>query len=339
MKIEQYYSLEKHNTFRLPVQTRWFVEYESANDLQRILRDEYFREWQSLHIGRGSNLLFLDNWNGVILHSAIRGIEPVDETDAAVWLRVGAGEVWDDVVAHAAGKGWGGIENLSHIPGETGAAAVQNIGAYGVEIKDVVETVEAYGQLTAEKRIFTRKDCLYDYRHSFFKNETHEPYIITHVVLRLAKHPSFTLDYGDLKAQLAEGPSLTPAGVREAVIRIRRRKLPDPSELANAGSFFMNPTVSRSRFDRLKRDWPDIPSYPAKNGMVKLSAGWLIDQCGLKGTRAGHVGTYARQALVIVNYGLATGCEIARFAEQIREQVKARFGVELAAEVKTVGSE
>ncbi|MDR1331049.1 MAG: UDP-N-acetylenolpyruvoylglucosamine reductase, partial [Tannerella sp.] len=196
--------------------------------------------------------------------------------------------------------------------------------------------VEAYNQHTGEKRIFTREACLYGYRYSIFKSEAHEPYIITHVVLRLAKHPSFKLDYGDLKTQLAACPPLTPAKVREAVIRLRRQKLPDPSELGNAGSFFMNPLVSPSHFAQLKRDCPDMPSYPAKDGMTKLSAGWLIEQCGLKGARDGDVGTYPLQALVIVNYSRATGDGIARFAERVRGQVRARFGVELTPEVMYV---
>jgi UDP-N-acetylmuramate dehydrogenase len=274
---------------------------------------------------------------GVVLHSAIRGIELAGETDESVLLRVGAAEVWDDVVAYATGKGWGGIENLSSIPGETGAAAVQNIGAYGVEIKDVIETVEACNQLTSEKRIFTNETCRYDYRYSFFKNEQHEPYIITHVTLRLAKHSFFKLEYGNLKEQMTSEPAPTPAGVREAVINIRRRKLPDPSELGNAGSFFMNPLVLPTHFEQLKRSCPDMPFYPAKDGMAKLSAGWLIEQCGLKGKRSGNVGTYPHQALVIVNYGQATGHEIALFAEQIREQVKRRFDIWLIPEVKYVG--
>ncbi|MDR1601108.1 MAG: UDP-N-acetylmuramate dehydrogenase [Tannerella sp.] len=339
MKIAQDYPLDGHNTFGLQAKARWFIEYESEDDLQRILHDEYFHSLQSLHIGKGSNLLFVGDVDGIVLHSAIRGIELAGETDDAILLRVGAAEIWDDVVACAAEKGWGGIENLSLIPGETGAAAVQNIGAYGAEIKDAIETVEAYSRLTSEKRIFTNESCWYDYRYSFFKDERNEPYIITRVTLRLAKHPALRLEYGDLRAQVDADSSPTPAGVREAVIAIRRQKLPDPSELGNAGSFFMNPLVSPSHFAQLKRDFPDMPSYPAGDGRVKLSAGWLVEQCGLKGKRSGNVGTYPHQALVIVNYGQATGHEIARFAEHIREQVKQRFDVRLIPEVKYVGQE
>ncbi|MDR0757186.1 MAG: UDP-N-acetylmuramate dehydrogenase [Tannerella sp.] len=340
MKIAQHYSLERHNTFGLRVKARCFVEYESEGDLQNILHDKYFHELQSLHIGQGSNLLFLGDVDGVVLHSAIRGIELAGETDETALLRVGAGEVWDDVVAYAVAKGWGGIENLSLIPGETGAAAVQNIGAYGAEIKDVVETVEAYSLLTSEKRVFTNEMCRYEYRHSFFRDARHEPYIVTRVTLRLAKQPALKLEYGNLRERVFADTSPTPAGVREAVINIRRHKLPDPSEVGNAGSFFMNPLVSPTHFEQLKRDFPDIPSFPARDGgMVKLSAGWLVEQCGLKGIRSGNVGTYPHQALVIVNYGQATGHEIARFAEHIREQVERRFSVRLIPEVKYIGQE
>ncbi|MDR1336987.1 MAG: UDP-N-acetylmuramate dehydrogenase, partial [Tannerella sp.] len=247
MRIEQNFSLEHHNTFRLPVRARWFMEYTGEAELERILRDEYFREQPSLHIGGGSNLLFLDDFDGIILHSAIRGIEPVRETHDAVWLRVGAGETWDHVAAFAANNGWGGIENLSLIPGETGAAAVQNIGAYGAEIRDVLESVEAYLP-TVEKRVFTKEECRYGYRSSYFKDESHAPCIITCVTLRLTKQPVFNLAYGNLKERLADSEPLTVAGVREAVIRMRREKLPDPDELGNAGSFFVNPVVSQEQF-------------------------------------------------------------------------------------------
>lgn len=337
MKIEENFSLENYNTFRLPVKTRWFMEYENEEELQKILRDEYFQELLSLHIGGGSNLLFLGDYNGIILHSAIKGIEVISETELTVQLRIGAAEIWDDVVAYVVSKGWGGIENLSLIPGETGAAAVQNIGAYGTEIKDVIETVEAYNQLTFEKRIFTNEECEYAYRNSFFKNEHHDPYIITHLTLRLQKNPAFELSYGNLKECLDGCESLTSQLVRDAIIDIRREKLPDPEEIGNAGSFFMNPVVSQAQYEKLKQNYPAIPAYPAKGEQVKLSAGWLIDQCGLKGKRFDTVGVYEKQALVIVNFGGATGHEIALLAEHIRNEVEQRFGVLLMPEVRYVG--
>lgn len=337
MKIEQNYSLEKHNTFHLPVKTRWFMEYETEEELERILRDEYFQESFSLHIGGGSNLLFLNDFNGIIVHSRIKGISVVKETDEEVVLRVGAAEKWDDLVAYAVGKGYGGIENLSLIPGEAGAAAIQNIGAYGVEIKDVIEAVETYNQLSFEKRIFTNAECQYGYRYSYFKNEHNDPHIVTYIQLRLSKQAHvFHLDYGNLKAELKDRPITLPA-IREAVVAIRRKKLPDPEELGNAGSFFMNPMVSENHFEALKKQYPAMPFYPAAEGKVKVPAGWLIEQCGFKGQRHGAVGIYEKQALVLVNLGGATGDEIALVAESIRTAVRDRFGIELMPEVKYVG--
>ncbi len=337
MRIEENYLLEKHNTFHLPVKTRWFMEYTNEEELGRILRDEYFQQCLSLHIGEGSNLLFINDFNGVIFHSQIKGIDVVEEDTETVLLRIGAAERWDDVVALAVAKGYGGIENLSLIPGETGAAAIQNIGAYGVEIKDVVETVETYNQLTFEKRVFTRAECEYTYRRSYFKNEHNDPHIVTYVNLRLHKQPSvFRLDYGNLQGELGEGAVVTLATVRDAVIAIRRRKLPDPAELGNAGSFFMNPVVDAAQAEKLQMQYPDMPHYPASDGQTKLSAGWLIEQCGFKGQRHGDVGVYEKQALVLVNHGGATGHEIALVAESIRMAVGDRFGVDLIPEVKYI---
>lgn len=334
MKLEENYSLEHHNTFHLQVKARWFIEYENEDELLRILRDEYFQEFLSLHIGCGSNLLFINDFNGVILHSAIRGITVLQETGEHVFLRIGAAELWDGVVAFAVKNGWGGIENLSLIPGETGAAAIQNIGAYGVEIKDVIEHVEAYNQLTFEKRVFTKDDCMYAYRDSVFKDEQSDPYIITHVTLRLSKQPSFILDYGNLKAKLKETINL--ASIREAVIAIRNEKLPDPEELGNAGSFFKNPVISTTLFHDLKNKFGEMPHYPVSDAQVKIPAGWLIEQCGFKGKAHGAVGVYEKQALVIVNLGGATGDEIALAAESIRAAVHDKYGIELIPEVKYV---
>lgn len=335
MRIEQNFSLEKYNTFHLPVKTRWFMEYESEEDVQKILRDEYFQECLSTHIGQGSNLLFINDYNGIILHSAIRGMEVVSEDEATVSLRVGSGEVWDEVVAYAVSKGWGGIENLSLIPGEVGAAAVQNIGAYGVEIKDVIESVEAWNRLTFEKHVFTAEECGYGYRSSRFKDPHQDPHFITYVTLRLEKFPVFNIEYGALKQRLSD-KALTLENVRETVISIRKEKLPDTESLGNAGSFFMNPLITDEHFERIRKEYPDVPSYPAEKGKVKVPAGWLIEKCGFKGQRHGNVGVYEKQALVLVNFGGATGDEIALFAESIRAAVKERFGIELMPEVKYI---
>lgn len=336
MKIEENYSLEGHNTFHLPVKTRWFMEYASEEELSRILHDEYFQECRSLHIGEGSNLLFINDFNGIILHSQIKGISVKEETEHSVLLRVGAGENWDDVVAYAVEHGWGGIENLSLIPGEAGAAAIQNIGAYGVEIKDVIETVEAYNQLSFGKRIFSNQECEYGYRRSYFKNEKNDPYIVTYITIRLNKQPQFSVQYGNLEDELSKYPEITLQAVRDAVIAIRRRKLPDPAELGNAGSFFMNPVIPVAQFEKLKVQYPDIPSYPAGDGKIKVPAGWMIEQCGFKGKSHGAVGVYEKQALVLVNLGDARGYEIALVAESIRTAVQDKFGIEIMPEVKYV---
>lgn len=336
MRIEQNFSLEAYNSFHLPVKTRWFMEYETEEELGRILRDEYFQECLSTHIGSGSNLLFINDYNGIIVHSLIKGMEKVGETDSQVLLCVGAAELWDDVVAYAVRQGWAGIENLSGIPGEMGAAAVQNIGAYGAEIQEVIESVETYNQLTFEKRIFSREDCQYGYRDSYFKNEHNDPHIVTHVILRLEKSPRPRLDYGDLRARL-EGKEPTLEAIRDAVLATRAAKLPDPAQLGNAGSFFKNPVVDQATYERLLADNPSMPSYPMPDGGVKIPAGWLIEACGFKGQRHGNVGIYEKQALVLVNLGGAQGYEIALLAESIRTAVKERFGLELMPEVKYVG--
>ena len=290
------------------------MEYETEEELRRILHDEYFQECLSLHIGGGSNLLFINDYNGIIIHSRIKGISISAETDEYVSLRVGAAEIWDDVVAYAVSKGWGGIENLSLIPGEA-----------------------AYNQLTFEKRTFTNSDCEYGYRNSYFKNEHHDPHIITYITLRLSKNPGFSVNYGNLKEELTKYPEVTLETIREAVITIRRQKLPDPEVLGNAGSFFMNPIITAEHFEKLKKQFPEIPSYPASEGKIKVPAGWLIEQCGFKGKNHGSVGVYEKQALVLVNLGDARGDEIALVAESIRTAVKDRFGIELMPEVKYVG--
>jgi len=335
MRFEENYSLKHHNTFRLPVRTRWFMEYDNEEELSRILRDDFFHSITSLSIGEGSNLLFINDFDGLILHSRIKGVTVIDNTSDSVLLRVGAAEHWDDVVTYAVARGWGGIENLSCIPGEAGAAAIQNIGAYGVEIKDVIETVEAFNQLSGAKHLFSNEDCRYGYRHSIFKEADHDYYIITAIHLRLQKTPRFKLDYGNLTEAL-KGREVTLQTVRDTVTTVRRNKLPDPDVTGNAGSFFMNPVIPLSLFNDLQNLYPTIPFYPSPENRVKISAAWLIEQCGYKGKREGNVGVYEKQALILVNHGGATGKEIASFAEKIRQSVHDKFGVQLVPEVKYV---
>jgi len=335
MKIKENFSLENLNTFRLPVRTRWFMEYENESELIEILRDSHFIQQFSIHIGKGSNILLLNDINGIVLHSAIKGMWVVKETNDFVLLRVGAAECWDDVVAFAVDNGWSGIENLSLIPGETGAAAVQNIGAFGSEIKDVIENIEAFHTLRGEKRFFSTADCMYDYRTSIFKETV--AYIITYVTLRLQKKAEFNLEYGNLKEILYANQPVTLQKIRETIMDIRRKKLPDPNKLSNAGSFFLNPIVTTEKLTQLIKLDPSIPYYPTKSGNIKLSAGWLIEQCGFKGKRFGQAGIYEHHALILVNYGGATGNEIAQLAEHICETVDQRFGIRLVPEVRYVG--
>jgi UDP-N-acetylmuramate dehydrogenase len=334
MLIHENYSLRRYNTFGIDVSARWFVEYGDEEELDRLLRDEYFKESKSIHTGRGSNLLFLQDYEGIVLHSGIKGME-VREEGNEVFLRVGAGVVWDDVVAFVLERGWGGPENLSLIPGEVGAAAVQNIGAYGAEVKDFIHEVEAVDRNTGRRCTFAAATCNYGYRYSRFKEES-SPFIITHVVFRFAcKAGRCVTDYGRLCDDLPLCP--TPLDVREAVIRLRRSKIPDPDELGNAGSFFMNPVVSAERFAEMRACFPNIPYYPSGE-QYKIPAGWLIEQCGFKGFRQGDAGVYERQALILVNHGKATGSDIAGLAARIVDEVQTRFGIRLTPEVKYVSA-
>jgi UDP-N-acetylmuramate dehydrogenase len=336
MQIYENYSLLKHNTFHLDVKTRWFVEYESEADLQKLLKDEFFFSQSFWHIGQGSNLLFLGDFNGVIVHSGIRGIEIVKEDENHVWVKAGAAEDWDSFVAYCVNKGWGGIENLSLIPGEVGASAFQNIGAYGVEVSNYISEVHAYFLQTGEKRIFTPEECEYSYRRSFFKKpENRGLYYITQVVYQLSKKPEYSLDYAFVKKCL-EGKEINLQTVREAVISIRESKLPNPDITGNAGSFFTNPYICIPHYEGLKKKYPGIPHYPVNGEVVKVPAAWLIDQCGLKGKTWGGAAVSEKQPLVIVNQNQATGSEIALLAEEIRRIVKEKFAIELEPEVNYI---
>lgn len=337
MKIEKEVSLAPYNTFGIDAQAQWFITYESLDDLRKLVSDEYFQECRYLHIGEGSNLLFLANFHGIVLQSHIREISVVDENDERVLVRVGAGVVWDDFVAHCVAQGWYGAENLSLIPGQVGSAAIQNIGAYGVEVESLIRRVHTLHRRSGEERVWEHAECAYAYRHSIFKEPEQAEWIVTFVELELSKAPYFTLSYADLAQHFAieeAKPSLT--ALRQTIISIREAKLPDYKQLGNAGSFFMNPVVAQDKALELAAQYERMPQYPQPDGRVKLSAGWLIDQCGLKGYRSGNVGVYHRQALVLVNHGGATGTEVARLAEYIQTQVKERFGIEIHPEVRYI---
>ena len=331
-------SLLPYNTFGMDVKASRFVEYASVEELRGLWNAEREAVARALHIGGGSNLLFASDYEGLILHSAIKGYTVVKETEEEVEVRVGAGEVWDEFVAYTVANGWYGAENLSLIPGEVGASAVQNIGAYGVEAKDLIVSVDTFGLETGEERRFMREECRYAYRESVFKQELKGKYAVTFVTYRLKKHPVFHLEYGNIRAELEkQGCQVDLENVRRIIIAIRQAKLPDPKVLGNAGSFFMNPVVPKMQFEALLAQYPDMPHYPVDDAHVKIPAGWMIDRCGWKGKRVGHAGVHEKQALVLVNCGGATGKEVMHLAEEIVASVRERFGVTIRPEVNYIG--
>jgi len=329
-------SLLPYNTFGIDVKADFFIEYDSIADLQETLQLDVVKSNRVLHIGGGSNLLFLGDFNGVILHSAIKSIEKVGEDVDSVFLEVGSGVVWDDLVAYCVDNGWGGLENLSLIPGEVGASAVQNIGAYGVEVQDVIVAVNAVEVANAVARTFSNAECRYGYRNSIFKNELKGKYIITTIVFRLDKKPVFKLNYQHLEEAVLNAGGVNLQNIRKTIIATRESKLPDPKVSGNAGSFFMNPVIAKDHFNSLKEKYPQIPHYYVSEKEEKVPAGWLIDQCGWKGKQIGHAGVHDKQALVIVNKGGASGAEIVYLAEQIQLSVKEAFGIVLHPEVNYI---
>lgn len=331
MKIIDNCPLKERHTFGMDVRAARLIEFFDEEELKSVLCNA---TRPLLFMGGGSNLLFLNDFSGTILHSAITGIEIVAEEDDTVTVRVGSGVVWDDFVAFCVDKGWWGIENLSAIPGEVGASAVQNIGAYGVEVKDVLQSVEAISVINSSKRTFVNSECNYAYRDSIFKKELKGEYVITYVTYRLSKTASPNIGYGALKSVLAPDPSLKE--IREAIIDIRNSKLPDPKVLGNAGSFFMNPVIPVDQFNELQGRYPEIPSYPASDGYIKVPAGWLIEKSGWKGKSLGNAAVYEKQALVLVNKGGADGMEIKQLADRVIADVKEQFGIVLHTEVNYI---
>lgn len=336
MKIKKNISLKKLNTFGVDVSAKFFAEYESVEELKELLQSETVKNNRFFHIGGGSNLLFLNDFDGIILHSQIKTIEVAEEDMFSITLRVGSGVDWDEFVAHCVENNYYGIENLSLIPGEVGASAVQNIGAYGVEVKDAIDKVELIDIETLKTKTFTNEQCRYSYRKSIFKEKLKGKVIITHVSFRLKKEAEFTLDYAHLKDAVLKNGEINLANVRKTVIEIRQSKLPDPKILGNAGSFFMNPIIPKSQFEELLLSYPAMPHYPISDTEVKVPAGWLIEQCDLKGKEFEKVAIYEKQALVIVNLGGATGENIATVASLVQITVKKRFGIDLVAEVNFI---
>lgn len=336
MKEYTNYPILRYNTFGMDVKTSCFAEYSSVSELRSFLSAKEY-SLPLLHIGGGSNLLFLADFKGTILHSAIKGIDITGESDEWIDIKVGAGEVWDDFVSYTVSKGFYGAENLSIIPGEVGASAVQNIGAYGVEAKDIILTVHTVRISDSSERVFSNEECRYSYRNSIFKGEMKGQYIVTHVTFRLRKSPVFHLSYGNISSEL-EKRNLSPslANIRDIIIEVRRSKLPEPEEFGNAGSFFMNPMVSMQKFKQLESEFPDIPHYPVDENTVKIPAGWMIDRCGWKGRNIGPAGVYHKQALVLVNLGGATGKDISCLADEIIKSVYEKFGVDIHPEVNYI---
>lgn len=337
MRRETNYSLLCHNTFGVDVCADCFCEYETVEELGALLK-----QWhqagcpQLLSIGGGSNLLFTRCFEGWVMHSAIKDISVVKSDNDFVWVKVGAGIVWDDFVDYAIGKGMYGAENLSFIPGEVGASAVQNIGAYGVEAKDLIEEVEAIAIETGEQHIFSNEACEYDYRQSIFKKELKGKYIVTYVTYRMHKEFIPQLGYKALQVELDKAglceDSLSARQLRDLVIAIRKSKLPNPNMLGNAGSFFMNPVVSRSVYEQIAKEYETVPHYEVEDG-VKIPAGWLIEQCGWKGKSLGKAAVYEKQALVLVNTGGAKGEDILALCHRVCNDVKMQFGITIYPEV------
>lgn len=339
INFQENHSLKAYNTFHIDARVRYFMEYTQEEDLLTFLTG--FPQWKTLDrfvLGGGSNLLPVSNYEGLVIRPKLMGINQIAEDEHHVYLEVGAGEEWDNVVEFAVQHHLGGIENLSLIPGSVGAAAVQNIGAYGAEVCQVLQRVKGFHLQQLEKMELLASDCAYGYRDSIFKHELKEQFIIHSIVLRLDKEPKFNVGYGSLQEEIAAMGELNLRHIRQAIIKVRESKLPNPEHIGSAGSFFMNPVVNANKAKDLQQVYAGIPTYDAGNGNVKLAAGWLIDQCGWKGFRQGDAGVYEHQALVLVNYGQASGAEIAQLAKQIQQSVFEKFGVQIVPEVYYLGT-
>ena len=331
MLIRENISLLPFNTFGLSAKAKIFAEYSSVEELRALL--EQYKGEPLLHIGAGSNLLFTKDFDGVILHSAMRRARCVSEDADYVWIEAENGLVLDELIEQLCDMGISGLENLSYIPGEVGASALQNVGAYGVEAKDVIESVRAVSIADGAERIFSNAECQYGYRDSIFKNSLRGKYIITHVVYRLNKHFEPKLNYGNLSSEVGSNP--TPMSVREAVIRIRQQKLPEVSELGSAGSFFKNPIVPREVYEAVAAQYEKVPHYEQEGG-IKIPAAWLIEQCGWKGKMMGGAQCYEKQPLVLVNRNNATPEDIVNLAAAICKNVKEKFGITISPEVNYI---
>ncbi|SOD88036.1 UDP-N-acetylmuramate dehydrogenase [Spirosoma fluviale] len=340
LNLRSHVSLKPYNTFGIDAKARYWVEISHEEDLRTLLQLTEFIDQPKLILGGGSNVLLCRDFSGLVVKISIQGIDVVREDDTHVYLTSGAGVGWHELVQFCVKQGYAGMENLSLIPGTVGAAPMQNIGAYGVELEQVFESLTAIHIRTGERKTFTHADCAFGYRESVFKRELKGQYIITSVTFQLDKQPTFHTRYGAIQETLAEmgvsDDTLSIKAISEAVIRIRRSKLPDPAQIGNAGSFFKNPEIPKVQFDALKNEFPTIPGYQLGDEVVKIPAGWLIEQAGWKGYRTGDAGVHAKQALVLVNYGNATGDDILALAKRVQESVQAKFGITITPEVNVI---
>lgn len=335
--VQEHVSLKTLNTFHIDADAAAYAVLDHEEQLENVFEYSTSKKLPLLILGGGSNLLFTQNFQGLVVHNQIKGITLIDETPDQVFVQAGAGVNWHDLVMYCVGKGWGGLENLSLIPGTVGAAPVQNIGAYGVELKDSMHSLRAWDRLQKKIISLSAGECEFGYRQSIFKKAFKDRMLILSVTFRLYKNPVLQLEYGAIRSWLEKYQVKYPTirDVSNAVISIRKSKLPDPAVIGNAGSFFKNPEVAASFFELLKAEYPDLVAYPFGEG-YKLAAGWLIEQCGWKGFRSGDAGCHTYQALVLVNYGAATGNEIWQLAQQIQQSVAKKFGVTLSPEVNII---
>ncbi len=339
MSILQNVSIKELNTFGLNIQSSYFTSIHDVSEIHSVLHSKECIGKKYMILGGGSNVLFIHDFEGLILRNELRGIHIVNEDENYVWVKVASGEVWHELVLWSIDRNLGGIENLSLIPGSVGAGPMQNIGAYGVELKDVFYELEAMNLKTFEMETFSKLDCKFGYRESVFKHEFKDQYFISSVTFQLNKNPRINISYGAISQELRKMVVGNPTvkDVSDAVIHIRKSKLPDPKILGNSGSFFKNPEIETEQFNSLKENFPAIVGYPLPNNKMKLAAGWLIEQCGWKGKRIGETGSHKDQALVLVNYGNATGNEIYALALQIKQSVFEKFGVVIEPEVNIIG--
>jgi UDP-N-acetylmuramate dehydrogenase len=338
MHIKENLSLKPYNTFGIDATTKYFGAFQNVIELEEILNSKLKTQNSKLILGGGSNVLFTKDFDGIVLKNEIKGVEIIKDDEEFIYIKAGAGENWHQFVLYCVENNYAGVENLSLIPGNVGASPMQNIGAYGVEIKDVFYELEAFHKHDRAVQRFSLKDCEFGYRESVFKNKYKDQYVITNVTYRLNKKPSFNTSYGAINQELEKMgvTQLTIQSISQAVINIRTSKLPDPKELGNAGSFFKNPIISNNQFNELKQTFPNIIAFPSGAEHTKLAAGWLIEQCGWKGYRKGDAGCFPKQALVLVNYGNATGKDIYELSEEIIHSVKKKFSVVLEREVNII---